>query len=250
MCIRDRNKSYDPTSHEWYRQADAADGAVIFSDMYQDSCQKMPVITIAKKCKTPETFLAFDIFPEKFRISTNSQELPNASSYYLCDKAGNCLLYTSNHAVEKGDGFKVLYGVEGYLVDDMKQLAENETGQSLDHTCVVFDIETTGFSPIKNKVIEIGAVKVENGKITDKFSTFVNPEVPIPCLLYTSQFHSFTQQSSFPRKSVGVELFNKKCAGILRFHRTNKAGKNRGHRSLSLIHIFGRLRKYLFVPKK
>ncbi|MFR8840499.1 MAG: exonuclease domain-containing protein, partial [Clostridium sp.] len=86
----------------------------------------------------------------------------------------------ANHAVEKGDGFKVLYGVEGYLVDDMKQLAENETGQSLDHTCVVFDIETTGFSPIKNKIIEIGAVKVENGKITDKFSTFVNPEVPIP----------------------------------------------------------------------
>ena len=86
----------------------------------------------------------------------------------------------ANHAMEKGDGFKVLYGVEGYLVDDMKQLAENETGQSLDHTCVVFDIETTGFSPIKNKIIEIGAVKVENGKITDKFSTFVNPEVPIP----------------------------------------------------------------------
>ena len=86
----------------------------------------------------------------------------------------------ANHAVEKGDGFKVLYGVEGYLVDDMKQLAENETGQSLDHTCVVFDIETTGFSPIKNKIIEIGAVKVKNGKITDKFSTFVNPEVPIP----------------------------------------------------------------------
>ena len=77
----------------------------------------------------------------------------------------------ANHAVEKGDGFKVLYGVEGYLVDDMKQLAENETGQSLDHTCVVFDIETTGFSPIeKIKIIEIGAVKSrENGqKITDE----------------------------------------------------------------------------------
>ena len=86
----------------------------------------------------------------------------------------------ANHAVEKGDGFKVLYGVEGYLVDDLKQLAEDSRGQSLDHTCVVFDIETTGFSPLKNKIIEIGAVKVENGKIVDRFSTFVNPEVPIP----------------------------------------------------------------------
>ena len=43
-----------------------------------------------------------------------------------------------------------------------------------------FDIETTGFSPEKNKIIEIGAVKVEKGVITDKFSTFVNPDVPIP----------------------------------------------------------------------
>ena len=62
----------------------------------------------------------------------------------------------------------------------MKELAENEKGQTLDHTCVVFDIETTGFSPIKNRIIEIGAVRVTDGKIVDKFSTFVNPEVPIP----------------------------------------------------------------------
>ena len=61
-----------------------------------------------------------------------------------------------------------------------KELAENEKGQTLDHTCVVFDIETTGFSPIKNRIIEIGAVRVTDGKIVDKFSTFVNPEVPIP----------------------------------------------------------------------
>lgn len=86
----------------------------------------------------------------------------------------------ANHSVEKGDNFKVLYGVEGYLVDDMKELVENPGGQTLNHTCVVFDIETTGFSPIKNRIIEIGAVKVTDGKIVDRFSTFVNPEVPIP----------------------------------------------------------------------
>ena len=56
----------------------------------------------------------------------------------------------------------------------------NEKGQSLNGTYVVFDLETTGFSSIKDKIIEIGAVKVENGVITDKFSTFVNPKVPIP----------------------------------------------------------------------
>ena len=89
----------------------------------------------------------------------------------------------ANHYIEgldKDDPFKVIYGVEGYLVDDLQDVAVNEKGQSLDGTYVVFDLETTGFSAIKDKIIEIGAVKVESGKITDRFSTFVNPGVPIP----------------------------------------------------------------------
>ena len=65
-------------------------------------------------------------------------------------------------------------------MDDLQDVAVNEKGQSLDGTYVVFDLETTGFSAIKDKIIEIGAVKVEGGKITDRFSTFVNPGVPIP----------------------------------------------------------------------
>ena len=89
----------------------------------------------------------------------------------------------ANHYIEgldKDDPFKVIYGVEGYLVDDLQDVAVNEKGQSLNGTYVVFDLETTGFSAIKDKIIEIGAVKVEEGKITDRFSTFVNPGVPIP----------------------------------------------------------------------
>ena len=73
-----------------------------------------------------------------------------------------------------------MYGTEAYLVDDLQDLVLNSKNQSLDGTFVVFDLETTGFSPIHNRIIEIGAVKVENGAITEKFSTFVNPEVPIP----------------------------------------------------------------------
>ena len=70
--------------------------------------------------------------------------------------------------------------MEGYLVDDLQDVAVNEKGQSLKGTYVVFDLETTGFSSAKDKIIEIGAVKVENGEITDKYSTFVNPKIPIP----------------------------------------------------------------------
>jgi len=86
----------------------------------------------------------------------------------------------ASHALDKGDTFKVIYGVEGYLVDDMKEIVEYSRDQSLDGTYVVFDIETTGFSPTKNKIIEIGAVKVVNGAIVDHFNEFVNPDVPIP----------------------------------------------------------------------
>ena len=76
--------------------------------------------------------------------------------------------------------FKVIYGVEAYLVDDLKDMITNPRGQSLKDRYVVFDIETTGFIPSLDKIIEIGAVKVENGQIVDRFSTFVNPKVPIP----------------------------------------------------------------------
>lgn len=83
-------------------------------------------------------------------------------------------------AIPKDADFKVIYGVEGYLVDDLKGIVENSKHQTLDETYVVFDLETTGFSPNTNQIIEIGAVKVEQGKIVDRFSTFVNPKVPIP----------------------------------------------------------------------
>ncbi len=101
----------------------------------------------------------------------------------------------ANHYIEgldKDDPFKVIYGVEGYLVDDLTDVAVNEKGQPLDDTYVVFDLETTGFSPIKDKIIEIGAVKVERGKITERFSTFVNPKVPIPFQI--TQLTSITDQ--------------------------------------------------------
>ncbi len=84
------------------------------------------------------------------------------------------------HEVGDKDPFKVLYGVEAYLVDDSKELAVNSKNQSLDDSFVVFDLETTGFSSVQNKIIEIGAVKVEKGSITQRFSSFVNPQTPIP----------------------------------------------------------------------
>jgi len=85
------------------------------------------------------------------------------------------------HAVQKmKNPPKIIYGVEGYLVDDLKEVVVNPKEVSLDDGFVVFDIETTGFSPTQNRIIEIGAVKIVEGKIVDRFSTFINPQIPIP----------------------------------------------------------------------
>nr|WP_289767802.1 PolC-type DNA polymerase III [uncultured Acetatifactor sp.] len=81
---------------------------------------------------------------------------------------------------DKQDFFKVIYGVEAYLVDDLKEIVTGDKGGTLTDDFVVFDIETTGFSPVNNRIIEIGAVKVRGGQVTERFSTFVNPQVPIP----------------------------------------------------------------------
>lgn len=82
------------------------------------------------------------------------------------------------NAIGKSD-LKVIYGVEAYLIDDLGSVVTMPRGQSLDDTFVVFDIETTGLSKETESITEIGAVKVVDGKIIDRFSTFVNPERPI-----------------------------------------------------------------------
>ena len=80
----------------------------------------------------------------------------------------------------KANDIKVIYGVEGYLVDNGLPVVINERGNTLKDTFVVFDLETTGFSPINDKIIEISAVKIKNGEIIDSYSKFVDPEMRVP----------------------------------------------------------------------
>lgn len=80
----------------------------------------------------------------------------------------------------KKNKIKVIYGIEAYLLDDSVPIVYHANGHPVDGEFVVFDIETTGLSADKDKITEIGAVKIKEGKIVDTFSTFVNPEIPIP----------------------------------------------------------------------
>ena len=76
---------------------------------------------------------------------------------------------------------KIIYGMEAYLAPDKNPVVENGKGQNLeDATFCVFDLETTGFSAVTEKVTEIGIMKLKNGEVIDEFSCFVNPEKHIP----------------------------------------------------------------------
>ncbi|MGL4911659.1 MAG: PolC-type DNA polymerase III [Romboutsia sp.] len=76
----------------------------------------------------------------------------------------------------KANNIKVLYGVEGYLVEDSLDIIEDANDKPLSQSFVVFDIETTGFSNTNDKITEIGAVKIENFEVVGRFSELINPQ--------------------------------------------------------------------------
>ncbi len=119
------------------------------------------------------------------------------SAIAVTDHGGVQALPDAWHAVPKESDFKIIYGCEAYLVDDEVQAVVNAKDQTFDGSFVVFDLETTGFSPVDDRIIEIGAVRIENGKITGRFSEFVNPQIPIPFRIeqLTSINDSMVQQA-------------------------------------------------------
>ncbi|MFT9487498.1 MAG: PolC-type DNA polymerase III [Tepidibacillus sp.] len=105
-------------------------------------------------------------------------------------KFGHKAIAITDHAVvqafpeayEAGQkyGVKIVYGVEANVIDDGVPIVHHEESRNLlEDTYVVFDTETTGLSAVYNTIIEIGAVKVKNGKVIDQFKMFVDPQEPI-----------------------------------------------------------------------
>ncbi len=83
------------------------------------------------------------------------------------------------HALGKKDNFKLIYGMEGYLVDDEAQAVMGSLGQSLMDEYIVYAIRTSGFSPASDHIIEISAAKISAGRVADTFESFVNPGEPL-----------------------------------------------------------------------
>lgn len=77
-------------------------------------------------------------------------------------------------------GVKILFGTEAYMLDDENLVYNGRKDYTFADEFVVFDIETTGLSRDKCEITEIGAVKIKNGEVIDRFSSFVDPKVHIP----------------------------------------------------------------------
>lgn len=88
----------------------------------------------------------------------------------------NLQSFPEAYAAGKKNGIKILYGLEANLVHDGVPIAYDEQHTALeDAVYIVFDVETTGLSATYDKIIELAAVKMQNGNIIDKFERFVNP---------------------------------------------------------------------------
>ena len=89
------------------------------------------------------------------------------------------------NAVAKWKDFRVIYGCEAYVVDDLAavRIIDEDDPRTPQDEVICFDVETTGLSPKHDRLTEIGAVKIRGMRIVDSFDIFVNPERDIPQFL-------------------------------------------------------------------
>ena len=126
--------------------------------------------------------------------------------------------------IKKGGGeFKVIYGVESYFVNDLVPAVTGETDKPLHTDYICFDLETTGLSSSKERITEIGAVRVHNGEITESFDTFVDPEKPIPAKITELTGITDEMVAGAPKEEEAVRKFFEFCGEdvILVAHNAN-----------------------------
>lgn len=109
--------------------------------------------------------------------------------------------------------FKAIYGVEGYFINDMLPAVKGRTDAPINGRYIIFDLETTGLSAATERIIEIGAVKVENGEILEPFDLFVDPEKAITPEI--TRLTSITNEmvAGAPKEAEALEQFFRFCDG-------------------------------------
>ena len=115
---------------------------------------------------------------------------------------------------EKDENIKIIYGTEGYLVNDCDNVIYKGDSHPLTGETVIFDIETTGLSPQSEEITEIGAVKIKNGEVIDTFSTFADPGKSIPP--YIVELTGITDEmvKGAPKPEEAVAAFMDFCGSL------------------------------------
>ncbi|ABR48830.1 DNA polymerase III, alpha subunit [Alkaliphilus metalliredigens QYMF] len=166
-------------------------------DMTFDKFMRENVLMASDVVNMPQEKGRWDNAPEKrieFHMHTKMSSMDGVSSTSelvkrAADWGHEAIAITDHGVVQafpeamdagKKHGIKVIYGMEGYLINDEAKIIPNATLYSLDDEYIVFDIETTGLSNRNDRITEIGAVKIKDSQVIDKFSALVNPEMKIP----------------------------------------------------------------------
>ena len=105
------------------------------------------------------------------------------------------------------EDLKILYGIEAYFVNDTERCAFGTSYPPFDGEMIVFDLETTGLSSRNCKIIEIGAVKIKDGKIIDEFDIFVDPECEITEEITKLTSITNDMVKGAPKEKEAVEMF-------------------------------------------
>ncbi len=111
------------------------------------------------------------------------------------------------------ENFKVIYGCEAYVVNDVDPInvISKPDKRSYNDEVIVFDVETTGLSNHKDRLTEIGAVKIRNMQIIDSFDTFVNPEKDIPAEITELTGIDNAKVANAPKEAEALKMFMDFC---------------------------------------
>ena len=114
-------------------------------------------------------------------------------------------------AAAKGSDIKIIYGMEGYFVDDSVKAFSGSSDMPLDGTFIIFDVETTGLRTGVDRLTEIGAVKYIDGAEKSRFQTFVDPERPIPQNIVELTGITDSMVAGAPKEGEAVRKFFEFC---------------------------------------